>query len=172
MLGSLDEDTRHAWDTALPAAREHLKLVLGVHHGVRPVLEKTGLTTAMPPDEVHAMGRGPAAGGDFWTADWMAEAARRAGAPLADGDRVLDFGCWSGRHLRVLQAWRPGVRWIGCDPNEGAIGWAAEHLGGIEFFVSPQEPPPLDIRAPSTPCWRCPSGRTSRPARPSAGWPR
>src|SRR3954451_22229002 len=43
---------------------------------------------------------------------------------LADGDRALDSGCSSGRRLRVLRAWRPDVHWMGCDPNEGAIGWA------------------------------------------------
>jgi SAM-dependent methyltransferase len=33
------------------------------------------------------------------------------------------------------------VEWKACDPNEGAIGWAGEHLRGIDFFVAPQEPP-------------------------------
>jgi SAM-dependent methyltransferase len=146
---SLDAETQAAWDSAPPWAREHLQLIFGVHHGVEPVLRRTGLSAVMPPDDVHAMARGPlAAGGDFWIADLLATAALGAGAPLGDGDRVLDFGSSSGRHLRVLQAWRPAVHWMGCDPNEGAIRWAGEHLDGIEFFVSPQDPP-LELAAGS-----------------------
>ena len=138
----LDHVSRGWWEVTPEAAREHLPLVFAAHHEVRPVLEKTGLSTAAPPEDVHAMGRGLlAAGGDFWIADMLAAAATAAGAEFADGQRVLDFGCSSGRHLRVLQAWRPGVRWTGCDPNHRAIGWASEHLDGIEFFVSPQDPP-------------------------------
>src|SRR4051812_50217669 len=30
---------------------------------------------------------------------------------------------------------------MGCDPNEGAIGWASATLEGIDFFVSPLDPP-------------------------------
>jgi SAM-dependent methyltransferase len=103
----------------------------------------------MPPDDVHAMARGPlAAGGDFWTADLVADAALRGGLELSAGQRVLDFGCSSARHLRVLQAWRPAVSWLGCDPNARAIAWDREHLPGIEFFVSPLEPP-LELEAGS-----------------------
>lgn len=137
----LDSDLRAVWDTATPIAREHLKLIFGVHCGVDAILEKTGLLPDVPPDDIHAMGRGPlAAGGDFWLADLVADAAERCGVEFAPGMRVLDFGSSSGRHLRVLQAWRPQVRWMGCDPNAGAIRWADAHLPGIEFFVSPQEP--------------------------------
>lgn len=137
------------WDLASPVTQEHLKLVLGVHCGVAPILEKTGLRPDAPPEDVHAMGRGPlAAGGDFWIADLLVDAAERCGRRFPPGARVLDFGCSSGRHLRVLQAWRPVVRWTGCDPNRPAIEWASTHLPGIEFFVSPQEPP-LDLEPAS-----------------------
>jgi SAM-dependent methyltransferase len=142
VVAALDAETRATWDAAPAWMRDHLTLIFGVHHQVQAVLDKTGLVTAVPPDDVHALGRGPlAAGGDFWTADLLGSAILDAGVQLADDDRVLDFGCSSGRHLRVLRAWRPGVRWIGCDPNEGAIAWAAASLDGIEFFVSPLEPP-------------------------------
>jgi len=145
----LDDETRAEWDAAPPWTRDHLQLIFAVHHRVEPVVRRTGLSTATPPDDVHAMARGPlAAGGDFWIADLVATAALEAGAALGDGARVLDFGCSSGRHLRVLQAWRPAVRWMGCDPNEGAVRWAAGHLDGIEFFASPLQPP-LDLAADS-----------------------
>lgn len=95
------------------------------------------------------MGRGPlAAGGDFWIADLLVDAAERCGHALAADARVLDFGCSSGRHLRVLRAWRSDVSWMGCDPNRPAIEWARAHLPGVEFFVSPQEPP-LDLESGS-----------------------
>jgi SAM-dependent methyltransferase len=142
VVAALDAETRATWNAAPAWMRDHLRLIFGVHHQVQGVLEKTGLVTAMPPVDVHAMGRGPlAAGGDFWTADLLGTAILDAGVALADDDRVLDFGCSSGRHLRVLRAWRPGVRWMGCDPNAGAIAWAGASLEGIEFFVSPLEPP-------------------------------
>jgi SAM-dependent methyltransferase len=138
----VEPELAEVWRTAAPATQEHLKLILGVHYGVEPILAKTGLRPDTPPEDVHAMGRGPfAAGGDFWLADLVAGAAERAGASFESGVSVLDFGSSSGRHLRVLQAWRPEVRWMGCDPNAGAIAWASQHLPGIEFFVSPQDPP-------------------------------
>ena len=149
VMAHLDGETQQVWDTAPPDQHGRLTLILGVCHHVPSVLNRTGLRVDMPPDDVHAMARGPlAAGGDFWTADLVADAALRSGLEFADGARVLDFGCSSARHLRVLQAWRPGGAWMGCDPNERAIAWASETLPGIEFFTSPQEPP-LDLEAGS-----------------------
>jgi SAM-dependent methyltransferase len=145
----VEPDFQRLWDDASPTTSEHLKLILGVYYGVEGILAKTGLSQAEPPADVHAMGRGPlAAGGDFWLADLLAGSALRCGLELGEGSRVLDFGCSSGRHLRVLQAWQPEVAWLGCDPNEGAIAWARDNLPGIEFFISPQEPP-LDLEAGS-----------------------
>ena len=142
VMANLDHETQRVWDAAPHEEHDRLTLILGVCHHVPAVLERTGLRVDMPPDDVHAMARGPlAAGGDFWTADLIADAALRHGLEFGDGARVLDFGCSSARHLRVLQAWRPEVAWMGCDPNERSIAWAASALPGIEFFVSPQEPP-------------------------------
>jgi SAM-dependent methyltransferase len=149
VMAHLDHETQRVWDKAPSEEHGRLTLILGVCHHVPAVLERTGLRIEMPPDDVHAMARGPlAAGGDFWTADLIAAAARRHGFAFGDAARVLDFGCSSARHLRVLQAWRPDVAWMGCDPNERAIDWASGALPGIEFFVSPQEPP-LDLEAGS-----------------------
>jgi SAM-dependent methyltransferase len=33
------------------------------------------------------------------------------------------------------------VRWRAGDPNAAAIAWASQALSGVEFFVSPQDPP-------------------------------
>jgi len=141
----LDGSPAAYWHQADAVQRDYLTLVFGAHYGVEPILEKTGLSAAMPPEDVHAMARGPlAAGGDPYIADFVLGALERAGRPLAPGGRALDFGCSSGRVLRVLAAARPDVEWLGCDPNAAAVAWAGEHLDGVGFFVSPQAPP-LDL---------------------------
>jgi SAM-dependent methyltransferase len=64
---------------------------------------------------------------------------------MAGVSTALDFGCSSGRVVRVLAAAYPDTRWHGCDPNGPAIAWASENLPGIEFFVNDNAPPlPLD----------------------------
>lgn len=123
-----------------PDDRKRLLLALGLHHGVPGVAEKTGLSPAQPPETVHAMGRGAVStGGSYYYADIVADAVRGAGGSLA-GDG-LDFGCSSGRVVRVLGAAFPEVRWHGCDPQAEAIAWAGAHLPGIDFFVSHEDPP-------------------------------
>lgn len=127
-----------------PGARRVL-LALGVWLGVPAAIESTGLTAIQPPDHVHAMARGPlAAAGGLYEADLIADTLAEAGHSLAECERVLDFGCSSGRVLSVLAAAFPQLQLLGCDPNAGAIAWAAEHLPSAELFVSPQHPP-LDL---------------------------
>jgi SAM-dependent methyltransferase len=88
------------------------------------------------------MGRGAlAAGGTAYYADLVIDAARAGGLDPAAIGSALDFGASSGRVVRVLAAAYPDAAWHGCDPNEGAIEWAAENLPGIDFAVSPQHPP-------------------------------
>ena len=119
-----------------------MTLAFGVHHGVEGVLERTGLSAAMPPDGVHAMARDAlSAGGGYWYADLIGDALRAAGGGLDDVADGLDFGASSGRVVRVLAAAHPQARWSACDPNAQAIAWAAANLPGIDFFVSPQDPP-------------------------------
>jgi SAM-dependent methyltransferase len=96
----------------------------------------------MPPDDVHAMARGPlATGGSIYYADMLADALRRVGASMDEVRRGLDFGCSSGRVVRMLAACWPQAEWHGCDPNRDAIAWATSHLSQIAFAVSPQDPP-------------------------------
>jgi SAM-dependent methyltransferase len=82
-----------------------------------------------------------AAGGSTYYADLVADSLRESGLEIADGQAGLDFGCSSGRVVRVLAAAHPGVEWHGCDPIPDAIDWAREHLPGIRFEQSPEYPP-------------------------------
>lgn len=126
---------------AAAADQRRLLLHLGVHHRVPSVLSKTGLSPATPPEDVHAMSRGPlAAGGTLWYADVIVDALARAGAG-ASPERVLDFGASSGRVARVLRQYWREADMAACDPNAAAIEWAGEHLQGIDFFTSPTAPP-------------------------------
>jgi len=125
-----------------PPARRWLALNYGTWLGMPAVFERTGLKPDRPPEGIHAMARGPlAAAGGLGEADLVVDAIRSAGADVADAGGALDFGCSSGRVVRVLQAAFPQVDWYGCDPNRAAIAWASEHLPGIDFSVSPEEPP-------------------------------
>jgi len=80
-------------------------------------------------------------GGAVYYADMLAEDLARVGSSLDAVTRGLDFGCSSGRVVRVLQAAHPSAEWHGVDPNAGAIAWARVHLPGIEFRESAQDPP-------------------------------
>jgi SAM-dependent methyltransferase len=121
--------------------RPQLELAFGLWLGVPGVADRTNLSTVAPPADVHAMARGPlATGGTYYYADLVLDALADVGAEITGG-RALDFGSSSGRVIRVLHAALPAVAWHACDPNEGAITWAREHLPGIEWLVSPEEPP-------------------------------
>jgi SAM-dependent methyltransferase len=124
------------------AARRFLVLCAGIWLGVTTIAKKTGLGSLQPPEEVHAMARGPlAAAGGLYEADLIADALASAGTEMEGVRSVLDFGCSSGRVVRVLAAAYPDVAWHACDPNGPAIAWASENLPGIDFFVSADEPP-------------------------------
>jgi O-antigen biosynthesis protein len=122
--------------------RRRLTLTLGVHYSLPGVLEPTGLVPALPPDDIHHMTRGPlAAEGSLYDADLVVDALAGAGTEPRTGMRALDFGCSSGRVVSVLAAAYPDVEWHGCDPIESSIAWAAANRPGVEFRVSPTEPP-------------------------------
>ena len=142
----LIRDTPGAWEhyAAAPegAARRHVLLAFGVWLGAQNLVEKTGLTDAQPPEDIHVMARGPlSAAGGLYEADIVVDALAGAGVDMQDVRDGLDFGCSSGRVTRTLQAAYPDARWHGCDPNVPAIEWAAENLPGIEFFVNDNAPP-------------------------------
>jgi SAM-dependent methyltransferase len=130
------------WEDSTGIERKRWDLTLGVHFELPEVLEATGLTTAMPPGEIHAMTHSPlAAGGGFYQADLVADALASVGAPLSAGDRGLDYGCSSGRVVRVLAAACPEAEWHGCDPNGPAIAWAQQQLKMAQFAESGNNPP-------------------------------
>jgi O-antigen biosynthesis protein len=130
------------WRRAPRQERRRLTVTLGVHYGLPGVLEGTGLTPEQPPSDVHHLGEGPfAAGGSIYHADLVADALAGAGVEPAPGMRILDFGCSSGRVVRVLAAAYPEVEWHGCDPIATAVAWASENVLGVEFATSPIHPP-------------------------------
>lgn len=123
-------------------ARQQMVLAYGVWLGDTVLLAKTLLNPGQPPEEVHLMARGPlAAAGGLYEADIIASALGSAGVEIASLRGVLDFGCSSGRVVRVLHAAYPQIEWHGCDPNGPAIAWAQESLPGINFFASDDSPP-------------------------------
>jgi SAM-dependent methyltransferase len=88
------------------------------------------------------MARGPlAAAGGLYEADLTLAALASVGVEVSELARALDFGCSSGRVVRVLATVYPDVEWHACDPNGPAIAWASEHLPGINFFVNAHRPP-------------------------------
>jgi len=139
---AVDGEQKAVLAGATDVDRLRMTLAFGIHHEIPGVLEHSGLTNAAPPASVHSMGRGAAAaGGSAYYADLVVDALETAGVALDEGDRVLDFGCSSGRVVRVLAAAHPGCEWLGCDPIPDAVEWAATNLPGIEFEQSPEEPP-------------------------------
>ena len=112
---AFDAQTAAYWANADPAVRPYLTLHFGAYHGVTQILDKTGLSASMPPDDVHAMARGPvAAGGDPYIADLVVEAVERSGRQPATGD--------AGARLRLLVGPRRA------DARRGAAGCGVERL--------------------------------------------
>ena len=125
-----------------PAVHRQLVLCYGMWFGIPSVSERTGLVRAQPPDEIHAMARGPlAAAGGLYEADLVIDAFLGAGMDIRNVATGLDFGCSSGRVARVLAAAYPDISWLGCDPNDQAITWAQTNLPAVDFFVSGDQPP-------------------------------
>jgi SAM-dependent methyltransferase len=125
-----------------PLGRRHMLLAFAVHFDVEQAVRRMGLPTAQPPEDVHAMARDPlSSAGGLYEADLVADALASAGVDLAEMKAALDFGCSSGRVLRVLASAYPLIEWHGCDPNGPAIEWAAGAIAGPRFFRSDDEPP-------------------------------
>lgn len=141
-LEEVDELGAHYRSAAEETTRRHVVLAAGIWLGVPVATEKTGLSASQPPEDVHAMARGPiAAGGGLYEADLVVDALASAGVEMTSLRSALDFGCSSGRVTRVLAAAYPSIRWQGCDPNGPAIAWASKSLPGIEFFANGDRPP-------------------------------
>jgi SAM-dependent methyltransferase len=142
VTGALGPAEAAAWEIADETNRKRLTLVYAAHYEVQPALDRSGLHSRMPPPEVHSMARVPeAAGGSPEYADLVVDALAATGFQLAAGRAGLDFGCSSGRVVRVLATAFPELSWHGCDPIPDAIQWARENLPGIRFERSPEYPP-------------------------------
>jgi SAM-dependent methyltransferase len=142
VVAALEGSTRVNWDRASEAERVILAPIFAAVYDITSALDHTGLVRAEPPEHVHAMARGPLAhAGEPVLGDLVVRAFEEAGCGLPSDGRVLDFGCSSGRVVRVLGAYRPDLEWLGCDPNADAIAWASEHLPMARFVVSPTVPP-------------------------------
>ena len=113
------------WEAAPPAEHRRLALAFGVHHGVPAVLEATGLRSATPPTEIHAMERSSgSAGGSTYYADMIIEAAReyRLRASSRDGGTRLRLllrarGAGVGRRLPGR-----GMAWLRSARRSGRMG--------------------------------------------------
>lgn len=101
---------------------------------------------AMPPDEIQVNVGRPSP--EFLmkgklVADEARAILHRAGKEFGDFERVLDFGCGSGRVGRFFKsrgAERPEIH--GCDIDAAAIQWCQESLRDVGTFqVSPAMPP-------------------------------
>lgn len=124
------------------AAKRQMVLTFGAWLEVPALSERTALPTSRPPDDVHAMARGPlAAAGGLYEADMVADSLLSAGIAIGDTRSALDFGCSSGRVVRVLATAYPQTEWWGCDPNAPAIAWAQANLTAGRFFASSNVPP-------------------------------
>lgn len=141
-LAEFPELQEHYLATSNPTPPGDLVLSYGTWLSMPSIIEKTGLIADQPPEEVHTMARGPlSAAGGLYEANLVADALAGVGVEMAAVRSALDFGCSSGRVLRVMQAAYPQIAWHGCDPNDPAIAWATENLPAIEFFANGNIPP-------------------------------
>jgi SAM-dependent methyltransferase len=161
LLAQLGDDGRAAVLDALPPAERDLiessppvvgarrLLGYGATRAIAVVLERTRLLPIEPPEHVHSMCRGPdCVAGSLENADLVLEVLEQTGWTPTTGQRILDFGCSSGRITRVLAAALPEITWLGCDPNNPAIEWAAANLSTADFFANSNDPP-LPLQAGS-----------------------
>ncbi len=86
------------------------------------------------------MARGPlAAAGGIYDADMVVDALIERGGATSNAISAprLDFGCSSGRLLRVLAAAYPGVRWLWLRPESARDRMGGgQSSAGSKFFVS------------------------------------
>lgn len=99
----------------------------------------------LPPPRLRTLVAGTADAAWFLTtgaasAEMVAAAVERHGAPLQSGTALLDFGCGCGR---VARHWArlPGVELHGSDYNARLVGWCGANLPFGQFAVNGLEPP-------------------------------
>jgi SAM-dependent methyltransferase len=91
-----------------------------------------------PPDLWEGYGGSPEEylhGGRSHTA-MMRDIMKKSGFPLEPGQRILDFGCASGRMIRFLDDLARGGEVWGADINEAHIYWCQQNLSPPFKFVN------------------------------------
>ncbi len=70
------------------------------------------------------------------------DALADVGETVGSFQRILDFGCGSGRVIRALKALYPHVEICGTDIDPEAIDWLTENYSRFgRFMIAPHEPP-------------------------------
>jgi SAM-dependent methyltransferase len=142
IVASITPDESATLNISSNADRMRGIISLAAYYRDEEALAAMRMPAALPPDEVHAMSRGPftLAGGCKY-ADMVVESLGGGQPIMRKGARVLDFRCSSGRVVRMLAAAYPEVEWHGCDPMPDSIRWDQENLPSIKFTVSSADPP-------------------------------
>ena len=162
------------WDARRRAHRRTLALDLRrLARGPGACSRRPACGPTQPPEDVHAMARGPLAGRRraLLRRHARRRAARASARDLDDVERGLDFGCSSGRVVRALAAAYPEAEWHGVRPERGRdrVG-ARAPAGDRRSRVSPQDPPlPYDDGALRLRRARSRSGRTTA-STPRSRW--
>jgi SAM-dependent methyltransferase len=101
----------------------------------------------IPPEALQVRVTGAAAGqfhlSGVTAVDQLQAALARAGRPLGDYRRILDFGCGPARLTGVVRDRAPGAALFGCDIDAEAIAWCRSALGDVADFQVNGETPPL-----------------------------
>jgi SAM-dependent methyltransferase len=72
----------------------------------------------------------------------IAAALEPSGTSLREFETILDFGCGSGRAIRILHGQFPDARLFGTDIDAEAVAWLQKHYAAYgEFEVAPHHPP-------------------------------
>lgn len=106
-----------------------------LRNGGEEACRHAGLPYVQVPEGVHDVTYGASPHGDLFFADLVASVR-----PLKEGERVLDFGCSTGRVIRNMAATLP-IRAEGCDPRPSSIEFISGEVDNVDWFVSDETPP-------------------------------
>ncbi len=87
--------------------------------------------------------------GGYLTAVGLMSVLQLAGRPISTFNRILDFGCGSGRVTHWLRHLADKAQLTGADINPEAIAWCRENLDFEADFIHNGASPPLPLAAES-----------------------
>lgn len=130
--------TRDTASRALPRRREGALLIVpGIN-----AIDRTPPPLPVPPQELWAVHADYLETGERHS-QTMRELCAKHGVPIADGVRVLDFGCGSGRVLRhLVDVTESGEVW-GADLDSERIDWCRSNLTPPFRFITTDTAPHL-----------------------------